>query len=314
MGAAAATAGAGAHAELDLCNPATARAVARRAGLGLKRRLGQNLLVDRAVVEALVEALDPGPLDEVYEIGPGIGTLTSALSHRAARVVAVELDEACLRALEITQHRHPNVVAVHGDALRTTAADLGLGPGYLAAGNIPYNLTGALLQRLLEAEPPPRRAVLLVQREVAARLDAAAGDWSLSTLAVRSLAGVERLGDVPPAAFTPVPAVHSSILRLTPCPLLGPAERAAVLALARRTFTMRRKTLRHGVTYALDGDGLRAVAVLAASGIDPGRRPGSLGLEEWRALATAVAQEGDRRQAGSACGRSGGSSPVRSEE
>lgn len=277
------------HSELDLCNPATARAVARRAGLGLKRRLGQNLLVDRGVVERLVDALDPGPDDEVYEIGPGIGTLTSALRLRARRVVAVELDEACLRALAITQHRHPNVETVRGDALRTGATELGLAAGHLAAGNIPYNITGALLRRLLEAEPPPRRAVLLVQREVAARLDAAPGDWSLATLAVRSLATVERLGDVPPGAFTPPPAVHSSILRLTPRPLLGPAERAAVLALARRAFTMRRKTLRHGVTHAFDGDFGRALAVLEAAGIDPRRRPGELGLDEWRALATAAA-------------------------
>jgi 16S rRNA (adenine1518-N6/adenine1519-N6)-dimethyltransferase len=289
MTAGAATVTADAASELDLCNPATARAVARRAGLGLKRRLGQNLLVDREVVERLVDALDPGPEDEVYEIGPGIGTLTSALCRRAGRVVAVELDEACLRALAITQHRHPNVVTVHGDALRTGAAELGLSPGYLAAGNIPYNITGALLQRLLEAESPPRRAVLLVQREVAARLDAAPGDWSLATLAVRSLAEVERVGDVPPGAFAPPPAVHSSILRLTPRTLLGPAERAAVLTLARRAFTMRRKTLRHGVTHALDGDGARALAVLGAAGVDPGRRPGSLTLEEWRALATASA-------------------------
>ncbi|HEX6492695.1 MAG TPA: rRNA adenine N-6-methyltransferase family protein, partial [Candidatus Dormibacteraeota bacterium] len=147
---------------------------------------------------------------------------------------------------------------------------------------------------LLEAEPPPRRAVLLVQREVAARLDAAPGDWSLSTLAVRSLAEVERLADVPPGAFTPAPAVSSSILRLTPRPLLGPAERAAVLAVARRAFTMRRKTLRHGVTHALDRDGARALAALAAAGIDPRRRPGSLSVEEWRALAVAVAA-GERR-------------------
>ncbi len=278
-----------ATAELDLCNPGTALAVARRAGLGLKRRLGQNLLVDREVVERLVDALDPGPEDEVYEIGPGIGTLTSALCRRAARVLAVELDEACIRALAITQHRHPNVEAVHGDALRTGAVELGLAPGYLAAGNIPYNITGALLQRLLEAESPPRRAVLLMQREVAARLAAGPGDWSLATLAVRSLADVERLGDVPPEAFTPPPAVHSSILRLVPRTVLGPAERAAVLTLARRAFTMRRKTLRHGITHALDGDGGRALAVLGAAGVDPGRRPGSLSLEEWRGLATAAA-------------------------
>jgi 16S rRNA (adenine1518-N6/adenine1519-N6)-dimethyltransferase len=289
------TAGAGAvaaeaHGELDLCNPATARAVARRAGLGLKRRLGQHLLVDRAVVERLVDALDPGSGDAVYEIGPGIGTLTSALARRARRVVAVELDPACVRALAITQHRHPNVVVVPGDALRVIPAELGLAAGYLAAGNLPYNITGAVLRRLLEADPPPRRAVLLVQREVAARLCASAGDWSLSTLAVRSLAEVERLGDAGPGAFVPPPAVHSSILRLTPRPLLDPAERGAVLDLARGAFTMRRKTLRHGVAHALGGDLARALAVLGAAGVDPGRRPGSLDLAEWRALAAAAAR------------------------
>jgi 16S rRNA (adenine1518-N6/adenine1519-N6)-dimethyltransferase len=288
------TAGAGqaaaeAHGELDLCNPATARAVARRAGLGLKRRLGQNLLVDRGVVERLVDALGPGPDDAVYEIGPGIGTLTSALARRARRVVALELDPACVRALAITQHRHANVVVVPGDALRTTPAELGLASGHLAAGNLPYNITGAVLRRLLEADPPPQRAVLLVQREVAARLCAPAGDWSMSTLSVRSLAEVERLGDIGPAAFVPPPAVHSSILRITPRRLLDPAERDAVLDLARGAFTMRRKTLRHGIAHALGGDQPRALALLGAAGVNPGRRPGSLAVEEWRALAAAAA-------------------------
>jgi 16S rRNA (adenine1518-N6/adenine1519-N6)-dimethyltransferase len=131
--------------------------------------------------------------------------------------------------------------------------------------------------------------VLLMQREVAARLCAAPGDWSLSTLAVRSLAEVERLGDVSPGAFVPPPAVRSAILRLTPRPLLGAAERAAVLTLARGAFTMRRKTLRHGIAHALGGDEPRALAVLGAAGIDRGRRPGSLGVDEWRALAAAAA-------------------------
>ena len=273
---------------LDLTDPATARALARRAGLALSGRLGQHLLVDRGALERIVDALDPGPEDEVLEIGPGIGTLTVELAHRARRVVAVELDEAAVRACAITLRDRPNATVVHADALRADPAELGLAPGHLVAGNIPYTITGALIQHLLEAAQAPRRAVLVVQREVAARLSADPGGWSLATVAVRSLASVERLGDLPPQSFEPPPAVHSSIIRLVPSPTLRGEERVAVLELARAAFQMRRKVLRHGVTRAL-GDETAALAALEAAGIDAGRRPGTLSLEEWRALAAAAA-------------------------
>jgi 16S rRNA (adenine1518-N6/adenine1519-N6)-dimethyltransferase len=275
--------------DLDLTNPGTVRAVARRAGLALKHRLGQNFLVDRAALMRVVEALDPQPDDEVFEIGPGIGTLTVELARRAARVVSVELDEACLRACAITLRAHPNATVVHADALRADPLQLGLHQGYLAAGNIPYSITAPLITRLLELPVPPRRAVLLVQREVAARLSAPPGSWGLLTVAVRSLAAVERIVDVPPSSFEPPPAVHSSVIRSTPEAQLGVAERAAVLDLARGAFQMRRKTLRHGLSRALGGDEPAAMATLAAAGVDPKRRPETLDLEEWRALARAAA-------------------------
>jgi len=276
------------RAPLDLTKPATVRAVARRSGLTLKRRLSQNLLVDPAALAAIVEALDPGAGDDVLEIGAGIGTLTVALAARAHRVVALEVDEACLRATAITLRGHANAIAVRLDVRQADPDALGLGPDYLAAGNIPYHLTGAILTRLLEEVRPPLRAVFLVQREVAARLTAPAGDWSLATVAVRSLATVERVADLPPSAFEPPPAVHSSILRLVPSPVLGSAERRAVLEVARAAFQMRRKTLRHGVTRAAGGDAGLAAAALEAAGLDAGRRPGTLDLDEWRALATAL--------------------------
>ncbi|HEV7677394.1 MAG TPA: 16S rRNA (adenine(1518)-N(6)/adenine(1519)-N(6))-dimethyltransferase RsmA [Candidatus Dormibacteraeota bacterium] len=277
---------------LDLTDPGTVRAVARRAGLSLKHRLGQNFLVDREVLERIVDALSLSPEDEVFEVGPGIGTLTVELASRAGRVLAAELDEACLRATAITLRDHPNAEVIHRDALRVDPVEAGLHDGYLAAGNIPYQITAPLISHLLELPVPPRRAVLLVQREVAARLAAPPGDWSLVTVAVRSMATVERLGDVPPSAFEPPPAVHSSILRLTPAPQLDAATRAAVLDLARGAFQMRRKTLRHGLGHALAGAGGEdaARAVLAAAGIDPGRRPETLDLDEWRQLAGAAAR------------------------
>jgi 16S rRNA (adenine1518-N6/adenine1519-N6)-dimethyltransferase len=272
----------------DLTDPRTLRAVARRVGLVASHRLGQNFLVDHDVLERLVEALAPAADEDVLEVGPGVGTLTGALAARARRVVAVDIDERCVAATRLTQRHRDNVAVVQGDALRADPLALGLRDGWVAAGNIPYSITTPLLSRLYELSRPPRRGVFLVQREVAARLAAEAGDWSLATVVVRSVATVVRLGDVPPSSFDPPPAVHSSIIRLVPDAGLDPATRAEVLDLARAAFQMRRKTLRHGITHAAGGDEPRGMGWLTAAEIDPGRRPGTLDLAEWHRIATAA--------------------------
>jgi 16S rRNA (adenine1518-N6/adenine1519-N6)-dimethyltransferase len=275
---------------LDLTDPRTLAAVARRVGLHRDTSLGQHFLVDRVVLDAIVDALDPSPDSEVLEIGCGLGTLTGALAARARRVVAIDIDPACVAGTEITQRANPNVTVLQADARVVEAAALGFTTGWLATGNLPYQLTGLVLMRLVEAEQPPARAVVLVQREVAARLAAAPGDWSLATVAIRSLAEVERVRDVPPSAFDPPPAVHSSIIRIVPSPKADPAIRSSMLALAKPLFQSRRKTLRNGVSRALGGDLAGAGVALADAGIDPGRRPGTLRLDEWELLARAVAE------------------------
>lgn len=272
---------------LDLCDPTTALTVARRAGVRLQRRLGQHLLTDRTVLRDIVDALQPTSADEVWEVGAGIGTLTRELAARAKRVVAVELDPNCVRALASTVGGLENVTVVAGDALRADADSLGLADDHLVTGNLPYQITGALLRHLLEARRPPRRIVVVVQREVAARLAAPEGHWSLATVAVRSVATVERLRDIPPSAFVPPPRVHSSILRLHPTAVVDAEERLAVLHLARCAFQLRRKVLRHGLTRALGSTEL-ATSVIEDTGIEPSRRPGTLDLDEWRALAASA--------------------------
>lgn len=273
---------------LDLTNPGTVRAVVRRAELATKHRLGQHFLVDAGTREAIVTALDPGAGDEVLEIGPGIGTLTQAVAPLCRRLVGVELDPGCIRAAAMTLRDLANVEIVQGDALRATPGSLGLSEGFLACGNLPYNLTTALLGHLFEAELVPRRGVFLIQREVAARLAGPPGDWSLATVAIRSIADVERIGDVSPGCFLPPPAVWSSIIRMTPAATMSGEDRRSVLSLARAAFQQRRKTLRHGVANALGGDRSAAEAALRQAGIDPRRRPETLDLEEWRALAAAA--------------------------
>jgi 16S rRNA (adenine1518-N6/adenine1519-N6)-dimethyltransferase len=275
---------------LDLTDPRTLTAVGRRVGLRRDTSLGQHFLIDRDVLDAIVDALDPAPDSEVLEIGCGLGTLTGALAARARRVVAVDIDPACVAGTEITQRANPNVTVLEADARNIDPAALGFTTGWLATGNLPYQLTGLVLMRLVEAEQPPARAVVLVQREVAARLAAGPGDWSLATVAIRTLAEVERIRDVAPEAFDPPPAVHSSIIRIVPSPKADPAIRASMLALAKPLFQSRRKTLRNGVSRALGGDLAAAGVALDAAGIDSGRRPGTLALDEWELLARAVAE------------------------
>jgi 16S rRNA (adenine1518-N6/adenine1519-N6)-dimethyltransferase len=275
---------------LDLTDPKTLTAVGRRVGLRRDTSLGQHFLIDRDVLDAIVDALDPGPDSDVLEIGCGLGTLTGALAARARRVVAIDIDPACVAGTEITQRANANVSVLEADARIVDPAALGFSTGWLATGNLPYQLTGLVLMRLVEDEQPPARAVVLVQREVAARLAAAPGDWSLATVAIRSLAEVERILDVPPSAFDPPPAVHSSIIRITPSPKADPLIRSSILALAKPLFQSRRKTLRNGVSRALGGDLAGAGVALADAGIDPGRRPGTLRLDEWELLARAVAE------------------------
>ena len=275
---------------LDLTRPATVRAVARRVGLRPSKRLGQHFLVDAGVLRTIVGALEPASGDHVLEIGCGVGTLTAALAASGAAVLAVDVDARCVTAARITQRHCDNVEVLQADALDVDPQSHGFSTDWLAAGNLPYHLTGALLSHLFELALPPRRGVFLVQREVAARLSAVDGEWSLATVAMRTIADVERLVDVAPAAFEPPPAVHSSVIRLTPRAELTPAERRAVIDLAKPVFQQRRKTLRHGLANALGGDTAAASDALAAAGVQPGRRPGTLGLDEWRQLARAVAQ------------------------
>jgi 16S rRNA (adenine1518-N6/adenine1519-N6)-dimethyltransferase len=270
--------------KVDLSRPGTARAVARRAGVVAKGRFSQNFLIDGDVVEAIVDELDPGGDDSVFEIGPGLGTLTDRLAGRAGRVIAVDIDPACVRACAITLRHHDNVEIIEGDARDLDLGSL-LPAKWLAAGNLPYHLTGALLTAVLEREVPPQRAVFMIQREVAQRLAAGSGGWSLATVAIRTLADVEVVRTVPPTAFDPAPKVHSAIIRVTPRDDRMPeVDRRQVLALAKVTFQMRRKTLRHGLASWLGGDLPLASQILRECEIDEMRRPGTLDLDEWQRL------------------------------
>jgi 16S rRNA (adenine1518-N6/adenine1519-N6)-dimethyltransferase len=161
-----------------------------------------------------------------------------------------------------------------------------LAPPYRVAGNIPYNLTGALLVHLLEQRPPPRRIDVVVQREVAERVAAPPGSWSLATLAVRVYGRAEVAFTIPREAFYPLPEVSSALLRITPEdePALPRDELDAFFVFARPLFQARRKQLANVVAQRLGTGKAEARESLRLLGIEPSRRAETLSLGEWAAL------------------------------
>lgn len=257
----------------------------RRHRIDLKHSLGQNFLTDPGLRDAIAEQAGLSPEDEVLEVGAGVGTLTVALAPRCGRVVAVELDGRLIPALRESLAGIENVEVVRTDILRFNVRSAFPDGNEIVAGNIPYNITGALIRKLLDDPPRPRRLSLVVQREVAERWTASSGA-SLATVAVQVFAEARLLFTIPAAAFTPPPRVDSALVRL------DVRERAAVdvedlqafFRFVEAVFQGRRKQL-GGTLGRISGTGSTAAgARLRDAGIDPERRPQTLSLREWETV------------------------------
>lgn len=198
-------------------------------------------------------------------------------------MAAVEIDPACVRALGLTLRRYPNIQVVEGNILELPVATL-VPPPYRVAGNIPYSLTGALFVQLLEQTPPPDRIDLLVQEEVAQRIVAPPGGWSLATIGVRVYGEAQILLRVPRTAFLPPPRVDSALLRIVPAaePPIPRADLPSFFRFVTPFFQARRKQLPFVLARQRHVTRAEARARLAVIGIDPIRRPETLTLVEWR--------------------------------
>jgi 16S rRNA (adenine1518-N6/adenine1519-N6)-dimethyltransferase len=256
-----------------------------------KRRLGQHFLTDPRILARIADALEAEPGDTILEIGAGPGGLTGALLERAGRVIAIEKDDELIEPLRT---RYPTLEVVHGDALALDWHALADGP-FLAAGNIPYNITSPLLDKAL-TPPPPRRIVFLVQKEVAERVTADAGTaaYGALTVGVRVVASAERLFSVPAGAFQPRPKVDSAVLRLTPRnePMVSAEERDSFRAMVVGLFGFRRKQMTRAVRELTGWDSSRASAALRGTAIPESVRPEVLTPADFVRLHHAVVDGG----------------------
>lgn len=245
-----------------------------------KKSLGQHWLNNRAILDEIADlALAPGA-ELCIEIGPGLGTLTSSLLRRFSEVVAIEFDQDLARKLP-GSFPGKNLRVINDDFLAVDLAKLTENQPFCIAGNIPYYITSPIIKKILSLEHQPLRVSLLIQKEVAERIAAEPGSYSLLALQVQNLAEAE-LGPVVKAAeFTPPPKVDSQVLVLTP--LSQPQVDPSCLELAKRGFSSPRKKLASNLA-----DGKRSRddwrEILESHSINPDARAQDLSLWDWEDL------------------------------
>jgi len=256
-----------------------------------RKRFGQNFLHDQNVIRGIVAAIHPQPGEHLVEIGPGLGALTAPLLEATGSLDVVELDRDLIPHLE-QQFATAGELRIHNtDALKFDFCSLATeGERLRVAGNLPYNISTPLIFHLIEQAHCIRDMHFMLQKEVVKRLAAppGGGDYGRLSVMVQYHCQVEKLFNVPPDAFTPPPKVDSAIVRLTPYtekPITVNSE-ACLSRLVAQAFAQRRKTLRNNLKPLLD------TATIEALGIDPGRRPETLSLQEFALLADALSAKG----------------------
>jgi 16S rRNA (adenine1518-N6/adenine1519-N6)-dimethyltransferase len=264
-----------------------------------KRRFGQNFLVDRNVVDRIVTAVAPRSDETIVEIGSGQGALTARLLEATGRVVAIEFDRELVPFLRAKFAGVANLHLIEADAL-TTDFRAAIGPAQSArvVANLPYNIATAILQRLIEQRECISEMILMLQREVVDRITAEPGSSERGYLSVlvEAYCEAEKLFDVPPQAFRPVPKVWSTVVRLRVRPKIAADVKNEELLwqIVSAGFAQRRKTILNNLRDAPESiqELLKkrggASIVLCDAGIPPLRRAETFTLEEWATLVNAI--------------------------
>jgi 16S rRNA (adenine1518-N6/adenine1519-N6)-dimethyltransferase len=278
----------------DIAMPSQVKALMAKHHLRCRKSLGQNFLVDGNIVNKIVGSVGLAGDDTVVEIGPGLGVLTRVAAEAAGKVMAVEIDRNLVSVLGETLSGLDNVEVVNRNALEVDfdrlvygdRAGAGANKPYLILANLPYYITTPLILHILNGGFNYKLMVIMIQQEVARRLDASPGgkDYGALTVAVGYHARVEYLFRVPPTVFIPRPEVDSAVVRLSrrEKPAVDVMDEKLFFKVVRGAFGQRRKTILNALGSAFQSPGREALAgILNDSGIDPGRRGETLSLEEF---------------------------------
>lgn len=263
-------------------------------GFKFTKSLGQNFLTDGAVIEEIVESSGADEESLVIEIGPGMGVLTQIAAQRASQVVAIEIDKSLIPILHENLKDFDNVEIINQDVLKTDINEIvnrykqerGIKKVKII-GNLPYYITTPIIMKLLEDNVPADSITIMLQKEVADRINAGPGSkaYGAISVAVQYYASVDHVVDVPKESFIPQPKVDSSVIRLNILPerAVKTSNEELYFKVVKAGFGMRRKTLSNSLTL-LGIDKAQINNALQSAGIEPARRAETLSLEEFANL------------------------------
>jgi 16S rRNA (adenine1518-N6/adenine1519-N6)-dimethyltransferase len=258
-----------------------------RHDLSPKKRMSQNFLVARQIVERIADATEVREGERIVELGPGLGTLTGELLRRGARVIAIEMDPEMVEVVEEELGNTGRVEVRQADAAEIDLASIAEGEPIKVVGNLPYAVTGAILKNLIAHRRSISSAVVMVQREVRDRLVSRpkSRDYGALTVFTQAAFRVDKVVDVKAGSFHPPPKVASAVVRLTPLEPPRAEETPTFRSVVKAAFQARRKTLRNALRQRISTEIVDQA--LADASIDGGRRGETLDVEEFGALADA---------------------------
>ncbi|MDU2596286.1 MAG: 16S rRNA (adenine(1518)-N(6)/adenine(1519)-N(6))-dimethyltransferase RsmA, partial [Veillonella sp.] len=270
--------------ESVIASPEVVHYICKRFDIKMSKKLGQNFLIKRGIVDEIVHAAELTPGEPVLEVGPGIGTLTQGLAQSGADVTAIELDRRLLEVLDTTLASYDNVRIIHGDVLKLDVPSIMNHKPFKVVANLPYYITTPIIMSLLESKLPIERLVVMVQKEVALRMVAKPGtkDYGALSVAVQYYTEPDIVLDVPPKSFLPAPAVTSSVIRcvLRDKPPVDVIDEKLFFRVVKAGFAQRRKTFANTMkTTGLSKD--RIEELLAKANIDGQRRGETFTLQEF---------------------------------
>lgn len=268
--------------------------IIQRHGFAFQKKFGQNFLIDTHVLEKIIAAAGVTKDDMVLEVGPGIGTMTQYLAEHAGKVVAVEIDGSLIPILGETLAEYGNVTVINDDILKVDINELAQkyngGRPIKVVANLPYYITTPIIMGLFESNVPIDNITVMVQKEVADRMQVGPGskDYGALSLAVQYYADPYIVANVPPNCFIPRPNVGSAVIRLTrhQKPPVDAADPVLMFRLIRASFNQRRKTLQNGLVNSpeLAFSKEEIAAAIESLGLPPAVRGEALTLEQFARL------------------------------
>ena len=283
-----------------LGNPQNTIAVLQKYHFNFQKKFGQNFLIDTHVLDKIIRAAEITTDDFVLEIGPGIGTMTQYLAQAAREVVAVEIDKALIPILQDTLSGFPNAEVIQDDILKVDIAELAAerngGRPIKVVANLPYYITTPIIMSLFEHDVPLALVTVMVQKEVAERMQAGPGskDYGALSLAVQYYADPYIVANVPPNCFMPRPNVGSAVIRLTrhKVPPVQVEDEKLMFQMIRASFNQRRKTLVNGLNHSPEMTLTKEQITKAVEGLGKGAgvRGEALTLEEFAKLSNTIYQ------------------------